>query len=376
MLVKPGDRVAVDDSLVTLESDKATMDVPSPAAGTVKNLGVKVGDKVSEGSVVLTLDGRRHPAQQRRGDGARAASPGMTERRRVRSRAAAATIGAAAAELITPAPRGEKGRADMPGEGASATPPAGPTIEVRVPDIGDFKDVPVIEVFVKPGDIVHADDPLVTIESDKATMDVPAPVGGTVEGVRISVGERVSEGTPLLTLKTSQTGAEPASRSDAADAAGECGSRGAADRNGAITPTLSRGGRGRDEARERPDETQRTTPAAQRSGALSRPRRGAGGEGRACVTLGAQVRARARRRARPRNGSGPKGRIMHEDVQQFVKRALTAPASGARPRVASRRRRTESAAVAQVDFAKFGPIESKPIRASGRSPARTSHATG
>jgi pyruvate dehydrogenase E2 component (dihydrolipoamide acetyltransferase) len=84
---------------------------------------------------------------------------------------------------------------------------------VRVPDIGDFKDVPVIEVFVKPGDIVQTDDPLVTIESDKATMDVPAPIAGIVEGVRIGVGERVSEGTPLLTLKTSQTGPEPASRS-------------------------------------------------------------------------------------------------------------------------------------------------------------------
>src|SRR6059058_3989028 len=86
------------------------------------------------------------------------------------------------------------------------------TVEIRVPDIGDFKDVPIIEVFVKPGDIVKAEDPLVTIESDKATMDVPAPFGGVVEGVRVAVGERVSEGTVLLSMKTAQTGAEPASR--------------------------------------------------------------------------------------------------------------------------------------------------------------------
>src|SRR5579864_664352 len=184
VLVKTGDRVAIDDSLVTLESDKATMDVPSPAAGTVKNLGVKV----TEGSVVLTLEtDARTPAPRAIPPSSAQPSPQPSPARGRGSGVAAAEGAAQApsrrgttsaspeAELVTPAPRGERGRADMPGEGASATPPAGPTIEVRVPDIGDFKDVPVIEVFVKPGDIVQADDPLVTIESDKATMDVPAP---------------------------------------------------------------------------------------------------------------------------------------------------------------------------------------------------------
>ena len=83
---------------------------------------------------------------------------------------------------------------------------------MRVPDIGDFTDVPVIEVFVKPGDVVKADDSLVTLESDKATMDVPSPIAGVVEGVRVAVGVRVSEGTPIVSLKTTQTGPEPASR--------------------------------------------------------------------------------------------------------------------------------------------------------------------
>src|SRR6478672_7178280 len=200
VLVKPGDSVAVDDSLVTLESDKATMDIPSPAAGTVSRIGVKAGDKVSEGSVVLTLE-TTGGARDGNGDG----------RVQVASRPGTASA-PPTAELVTPAPRGEKGRADSPGEGASPTPPAGQTIEVRVPDIGDFTDVPVIEVFVKPGDIVRADDPLVTLESDKATMDVPAPIGGIVEGVRVAVGARVSKGTPLLSLKTAETGDEPASR--------------------------------------------------------------------------------------------------------------------------------------------------------------------
>ena len=153
VLVKEGDAVAIDDSLVTLESDKATMDVPSPAAGTVQALRVKPGDKVSAGTVVLTL-----------------ASSAISQH----EAPVAGTLSAAPhAENETPAPRGEKGRADAPGEGASATPPAGQTIEVRVPHIGDFSDVPVIEVFVKPGDIVKPDDALVTLESDKATMEVP-----------------------------------------------------------------------------------------------------------------------------------------------------------------------------------------------------------
>ena len=333
VLVKTGDRVAIDDSLVTLESDKATMDVPSPAAGTVKNLGVKVGDKVTEGSVVLTLEtDARTPAPK-------AIPPSSTQPSPARGRGSgvAAAEGVAQApprrgttsaspeaELVTPAPRGERGRADMPGEGASATPPAGPTIEVRVPDIGDFKDVPVIEVFVKPGDIVQADDPLVTIESDKATMDVPAPIGGIVEGVRISVGERVSEGTPLLTLKTSQTGAEPASRS---------------------TPPTQ------------PANADRATPPEEGSGARA-------------AHASPSVRKFARELGVDLGhvtGSGPKGRILHEDVQQFVKHALAAPASGA----AAAGGVTGGGALnllpwPSVDFAKFGAVEPKPRSRIGK----------
>jgi len=142
VFVKPGDTVAAEDPLVTLESDKATMDVPSPAAGKVVAVAVKVGDKVGEGSIVLTLESADAPP------------------------AAAAVAPAANAPAYAPppegdptaaaerAPRGEKGGADAPGEGATSTPPAGATFEVRVPDIGGFADVPVIEVFVKPGDVV------------------------------------------------------------------------------------------------------------------------------------------------------------------------------------------------------------------------------
>src|SRR3954454_8776599 len=167
-MVKPGDTVAEEDPLITLESDKATMDVPSPAAGTVRDLKVSVGDTVSEGTLILTLDG-------------------------------AATDGAGATEPVeedaTPEPASH--------EPASYGSEAGEysTIEVKVPDIGDFSDVPVIEVMVHPGDTVAEEDPLITLESDKATMDVPSPAAGKISELKVSVGDTVSEGTLILTLE-------------------------------------------------------------------------------------------------------------------------------------------------------------------------------
>ena len=345
VLVKPGDRVGIDDSLVTLESDKATMDVPSPSAGTVSRIAVKVGDKVSEGNVVLTLEseGGSASASPPRADGT---GKGAEQ---VAPRAATAST-PPPPEIVTPAPRGEKGRADSPGEGASTAPAAGATIEVRVPDIGDFRDVPVIEVFVKPGDNVKPDDPIATLESDKATMDVPAPLGGVVEAVRVAVGDRVSEGTPLITLKTSQTGAEPASR-DAPPSAPSNFDR-------AVPPIAA-------EAAAKPPRDERmpadAAPPVHRTDA--QPRSDAA---RDAPTAGrvAHASPSVRKFARELGvdignvaGSGPKGRILHDDVQQFVKSALSAPASAMTAPA-------DGGALAllpwpQVDFAKFGAIERK-----------------
>jgi len=327
VLVKPGDTVALDDSLVTLESDKATMDVPSPAAGTVQALLVKPGDKVSAGTVVLTLD-----------TAAAARS--------------APTVGTASkappAEIETPAPRGEKGRADAPGEGASATPPAGQTIEVRVPHIGDFHDVPVIEVFVKPGDIVKQDDALVTLESDKATMEVPSPVGGVIEGVRVAVGERVSEGTPIVSLKTTQTGAEPASRATPPSHP---------DNSDLATPAIADVGTS---LRSAPVPSSMapaaTEPAQQASpGAGSRSAHASPSVRRYARELGADISRIA--------GSGPKGRILEADVQAFVRRALTGGTAATESTTAAP---TRAGALDLLpwptpDFAKFGPVEAVPL---------------
>ncbi len=168
--VAAGDTVAAEDPLVTLESDKATMDIPAPAAGTVSEVLLRVGDRVSAGDLVLRLEGS-----------ASEAVPGR--------------------EYVTEEAEPE------PAEPAGYGSPSGvyEVIEVAVPDLGDFADVPVIEVHVAPGDAVAVEDPLITLESDKATMDIPAPVAGTVTGVRVSVGDRVSAGHLIADLRTGDT---------------------------------------------------------------------------------------------------------------------------------------------------------------------------
>jgi dihydrolipoamide dehydrogenase len=177
VLVKPGEEIKTEAPLVTLESDKATMDVPSPVDGVVKEIKVKVGDKVSEGSPILTIEAEVAPA-------------GVAPREKVTGAGHTTASGAPAADY------GAAGVYE--------------SIDVRVPDIGDFKDVPVIEVHVKAGDTVKAEDPLVTLESDKATMDVPSPSGGTVGEVKVKVGDKVSEGTLIITLSTGAVAAKAA----------------------------------------------------------------------------------------------------------------------------------------------------------------------
>ncbi|TMH66479.1 MAG: dihydrolipoyl dehydrogenase [Betaproteobacteria bacterium] len=176
VLVKVGDAIKSETPLVTLESDKATMDVPSPADGVVKSIAVKVGDKVSQGSHLIDVEADVAPA-------------GVAPPEKVKESGHTTATGAPAADYGT--------------SGAYET------IDVRVPDIGDFKDVPVIDVHVKSGDTVKPEDALITLESDKATMDVPSPVGGTIAELKVKVGDKVSEGTLILTLSTGVAAAAP-----------------------------------------------------------------------------------------------------------------------------------------------------------------------
>jgi dihydrolipoamide dehydrogenase len=187
VLVKAGESIKVEQPLITLESDKATMDVPSPVDGVVKEIRVKAGDKLSEGSLILTAETEAAPA-------------GVAPSQRVKEAGHGTGEGAPVADYGSASGMYE-------------------TVEVRVPDIGDFKDVPVIEVFVKPGDSVKGEDPLISLESDKATMDVPSPAGGTVKDVAVKLGDKVSEGSLILTLSTGVAAAAPAKPAPAPAAA-------------------------------------------------------------------------------------------------------------------------------------------------------------
>ena len=163
--VKAGDTIAVDDTLITLETDKATMDVPADAAGVVKEVKVKVGDKVSEGSVILLVE-----------------TAAATD-------APAAPVVEAPAATAAPAP-------------AAAPAAAGGVEVVAVPDIGGHENVDIIAVEIKVGDTVSVDDTLITLETDKATMDVPCTAAGVVKAVLVKVGDKVSEGAPIIEVET------------------------------------------------------------------------------------------------------------------------------------------------------------------------------
>ncbi|QCP49214.1 dihydrolipoyllysine-residue acetyltransferase [Trinickia violacea] len=312
VLVKAGDTVEKEQSLVTLESDKATMDVPSPAAGTVKEVKVKQGDPVSEGTLIILLEGgAAAPA-------AEAAKPAQPN-------------GAAAAPAA-PAP--------APAPAAAAS---GGVQEVKVPDIGDYKDVPVIEIAVKVGDRVEKEQSLVTLESDKATMDVPSPASGVVKEIKVKVGDAVSEGTVIVLLEGKGAGA-------VAPAA-------------APAPAATHVEHPMDEPQPAAAPQRAAAPASALAQAPVIPS-GVGGE-RKPSHASPSVRKFARELGVDValvQGTGPKGRITQEDVTAFVKGVMTgqrAPAAAAAP--AAGGGELNLLPWPKIDFTKFGPIDPKPL---------------
>jgi dihydrolipoamide dehydrogenase len=188
VLVKVGDTVKVDQSLITVESDKASMEIPSTHAGVVKEMKVKLGDKVAEGSLLLILEGAVE-------------APAAKPAEKVKEAAAVAAPAAPAASV-----------ASASAAAPAAAAQAGGIIDITVPDIGDFKEVEIIELLVKPGDTVKVDQSLITVESDKASMEIPSSHAGVVKDVKVKLGDKVGEGSLILTLQiaASATAAAPA----------------------------------------------------------------------------------------------------------------------------------------------------------------------
>ena len=296
VLVKPGDSVAAEQGLITLETEKATMDIPSPAAGKITALKVQAGDRVSAGSVIATLESA--------GD----------------------------ADATAAAAREDDDRTVLQPKLARPAPPAAAAAPrtVVVPDLGDFADVEIIDILVKPGDEIAAEQGLVTLETEKATMDVPSPEAGRVLELKVAAGGKVSAGDALLVLQPADAAA-PASTSPPTP-----------------TPGAQTGGAQALRAQPAPPARKPVAASPRASSVAAAPT--SFGEAHAGPSVRKLARELGVELGRVR-GSGAKGRVTADDVKAFVKEIMQggAVAASALP------------AVPTVDFAKYGSVESEPL---------------
>ena len=298
ILVKPGDSLKAEDPVMTLESDKATMDVPCPEDGQVAELLVKVGDRVSEGMSILQL------------------------------LATGASQSTSTEVVEAPVSSPSTSSAD---QALALAQEVSASVEVIVPDIGDFQNVEIIEIFVKPGDAVNVEDPLITLESDKATMEVPSSNAGTIEAVLVKVGDSVSAGTAVVRLST--LGGVATALSVPASSNPKVGQEDSAPTTAQTEPTNSI------------VEPGKTDEAAFRKAHASPSVRKFARE------LGVDLSKLS--------GSGRKNRITKEDVQSYVKQAVTKAESGdiSTPAASG----SGIPAMPEVDFSKFGEIETQDL---------------
>ncbi|WP_202942089.1 pyruvate dehydrogenase complex dihydrolipoyllysine-residue acetyltransferase [Alteromonas macleodii] len=313
VLVSVGDTIEKEDGLITLETDKATMDVPSTHAGTVKEVFISTGDKVKEGTVVIKLEVA--------GSGSSSSESASSD---------------ASSEASAPAAQESEKQESAPAASAGSE-----TIEVAVPDIGEDGEVDVIDVLVSAGDTVEKEDGLITLETDKATMDVPSTHAGTIKEVFIKTGDKVKQGTLVVKLETSG-----GSSSSAAEKPAEAPKQ---------------------EETKQDSQQEETQQASQQEAS----------QGRSPVPPAPEAKNTGKAHASPSvrriarefgvdltqvNGSGPKNRILKEDVQAYVKAELakprTAAASGGAP-VGDNV--LQIVPVKPVDHSKFGEIEEQKL---------------
>ncbi|WP_396428524.1 dihydrolipoyllysine-residue acetyltransferase [Limnohabitans sp.] len=306
LMVKVGDTVKAEQSLITVESDKASMEIPSSTAGVVKEMRVALGDKVKQGSVVLVVEAAGESAAP----------------------AAAPVAAAAPAPVAAPV--------------AAAAPAATGPVQVHVPNIGDFKDVAVIEVMVKPGDTIKAEQSLITVESDKASMEIPSSHAGVLKELKVKVGDTVNIGDLLAILEGTVAAAAPVAVAVAAAPAAAAAV--------ALVPAAA------------------PTPVAATVAAIAAPAHAPGGNTVGLPHASPSVRKFARELGVPLaevKGSGLKGRITEADVQAFTQAVMSGAAqTKAQAAKAPAASGGDGAALGlipwpKVDFAKFGPIERK-----------------
>jgi pyruvate dehydrogenase E2 component (dihydrolipoamide acetyltransferase) len=292
VLVKAGDSIEVNASLVVLESDKAAMEIPATKGGVIKELLVKVGAQVKSGSELAILE------TAGAGEAPKAEAP----------KAAAAAAAPAAAKAAAPAPA----PAAAPAAAASSVQ------QVIVPDLGGAKDVDVIDILVKVGDVLKKEDGLITLETDKAAMEVPSPAAGKVTAIKVKVGDKVSQGSLILEMEVAGAAAPaPAPKAEAPKAEAAAPAAAAA---AAPAPVAS-------------ESVSATTGNVYAGPAVRKLARELGVD---LVKIG---------------GTGLKGRIVKEDLHNFVKAvmkgAVSVGAGGG----------SGIPAIPDIDFSKFGPVE-------------------
>ena len=312
LMVKEGDRIEADQSILTLESDKASMEIPAPKAGVIKSMKVKLGDRLKEGDELFELE--------------------------IEGDAPAAEAAPAAADAPTQEkPAAEAAPAPAAAEPAAAAAPAAETVQdIHVPDIGSSGKAKIIELMVKVGDSIEADQSLITLESDKASMEIPSPSAGVVESISVKLDDEVGTGDLILKLKVAGAAPAAAPAQPAASAPAKADAPAAAPAAPAAAPA--------------PKAEAAPAPAAEPA------------KDGAKVHAGPAVRQLARELGVELNAvsaTGPHGRILKEDVQGHVKammqKAKSAPAGGGATGGMGIQ------PIPEVDFSRFGEIEEVPM---------------
>lgn len=321
--VAVGDEVEAEASLITVESDKASMDIPAPFAGTISEILVAVGDKVGQDKLIMKMTSSDGTSETTVETAPEKPAPDATDE-----------------QSATPAAEKAEGEPEQTEAQPEADTNAEPqVIEVTVPDIGGDTDVEVIEVLVAVGDSIEQEAGLITLETDKATMDVPAPQAGVVKELKIKTGDKVSQGSLVLLLEVAGSTAQSAL---------------------AKSPDKTQAPK----ADAQPETKVATASSAPKSAPVphhpSAGERGKAGK----VHASPSVRRIAREFGVDLSqvtGSGPKNRVLKEDVQSYVKYELSRPKMTAGSSVGNGSGGLQVLAPAKVDFSKFGEVEEIPL---------------
>jgi len=271
ILVSVGDKLEADDSIITLESDKASMEIPTPSAGVVSSISVNIGDKIKQGDVVVTLESEENSEKK---------IPSDTEKTSVSTQTASSIIA------------------------------------VNVPDIGDFDEVEVIEILASVGDEVSEEDSIITLESDKASMEIPTPVAGKIVEISVNLGDKLSLGDLILSVESTSVNSSKA----AAEVAPTKTSQSTSAPAQAVQPVA---------AKSVLDQSVSTLPT---------------GESHASPSIRKMAREIGVDLSRV-TGTGQKGRVLDKDLKAYVKQIITSGGGSSLPKTPV------------IDFSKFGETE-------------------